>query len=140
MARLEIRQDFAVPVDRLYAFLSEHENLGPLFGARIERVRDGDTTRNGVGSVRRLRVGPLPAFEESVTKAVPDELVEYRITKGPTPLRNHRGEMRFAATTSGSSLVYVIEFGAVLPLLDKVIAVGLERNIRKGLATVDARA
>jgi hypothetical protein len=140
MARLEIHQDFAVPVDRLYAFLSEHENLGPLFGARIERVRDGDTSRNGVGSVRRLRVGPLPAFEETVTQAVPHELVEYRITSGVTPLRNHRGEMRFAARGSGSSLVYVIEFGAVLPLLDRVIAVGLERNIRKGLATVDARA
>jgi uncharacterized protein YndB with AHSA1/START domain len=140
MARIEIRQDFAVPVDRLYAFLSEHENLGPLFGARIERVRDGDASRNGVGSVRRLRVGPLPAFEETVTQAVPDELVEYRITQGVTPLRHHRGELRFAARGTGSSLVYVIEFGAVLPLLDKVLAVGLERNIRKGLATVDGLA
>ena len=140
MARIEITHDFALPVERVYAFLSEHENLGPLFGARISRVRDGDTSRNGTGSVRRLNVGPLPAFEETVTKAVPDELVEYRITKGPTPLRHHRGEMRFSTTPSGSRLVYVIEFGAVLPLLDKVIAVGLERNIRKGLATVDARA
>jgi hypothetical protein len=103
-------------------------------------VRDGHTSRNGEGSVRRLNVGPLPAFEETVTKAVPDALVEYRITSGPTPLRSHRGEMRFSATPSGSRLVYVIEFGAVLPLLDKVIAVGLERNIRKGLATVDATA
>ena len=140
MARIEITHDFALPVERVYAYLSEHENLGPLFGARIERVRDGSVDRNGEGSVRRLKVGPLPPFEETVTKAVPDELVEYRITSGTTPLRNHRGEMRFSAAPSGSRLVYVIEFGAVLPLLDKVIAVGLERNIRKGLATVDATA
>ena len=140
MQRIEIRQSFDLPVSRVYAYLSEHENLGPLFGARIERVRDGDSTRNGVGSVRRLKVGPLPAFEETVTQAVPDELVEYRITKGPTPLRHHRGEMRFEAAGSGSTLTYVIEFGAVLPLLDKVIAVGLERNIRKRLQSVEARA
>ena len=140
MARIAITHDFALPIERVYAYLSEHENLGPLFRPRIARVRHGDTSRNGEGSVRRLSVGPLPAFEETVTRAVPDELVEYRITKGPTPLRDHRGEMRFFATPTGSRLVYVIEFGAVLPLLDKVIALGLERNIRKGLATVDATA
>ncbi len=140
MARIEITYDFALPVERVYAYLSEHENLGALFGADIARVRDGATTRNGEGSVRRLKVGPLPPFEETVTRAVPDQLVEYRITSGTTPLRDHRGEMRFSSTGSGSRLVYVIEFGAVLPLLDKVIAVGLERNIRKGLATVDLRA
>ena len=38
MQRIEITQDFALPVDRVYAFLSEHENLGPLLGAKITRV------------------------------------------------------------------------------------------------------
>ena len=139
MQRIEIEQDFALPVDRVYAYLSEHENLGPLFGAKVERVKDGETSRNGVGSVRRLRVGPTPPFEETVTAAVPNELVEYRITKG-SPLRDHRGEMRFAPTGTGSRLTYVIEFGAVVPLLDRVVKVGLERNVRKGLQTVDALA
>ena len=139
MQRIEIEQDFALPVDRVYAYLCEHENLGPLFGAKVERVKDGDTSRNGVGSVRRLRVGPTPPFEETVTAAVPNELVEYRITKG-SPLRDHRGEMRFAPRGTGSRLTYVIEFGAVVPLLDRVVKLGLERNVRKGLRTVDARA
>lgn len=139
MQRIEIEQDFALPVDRVYAYLCEHENLGPLFGAKVERVKDGDTSRNGVGSVRRLRVGPTPPFEETVTAAVPNELVEYRITKG-SPLRDHRGEMRFAPQGTGSRLTYVIEFGAVVPLLDRVVKLGLERNVRKGLQTVDARA
>ena len=133
MQRLAFVQDFSAPVDRVYAHLSEHENLGPLFGARIERVRDGDTSRNGVGSVRRLKVGPLPWFEETVTQAVPDQLVEYRITRG-SPLKDHVGTMRFTPQGDGTRLDYVIAFGAVLPLLDKVIAVGLERNVRTGLS------
>lgn len=139
MQRIEITQDFTLPVERVYAFLSEHENLGPLFGARVTRVRDGEGSRNGVGSVRSLKLGSLPAFEETVTKALANELVEYRITKG-SPLRNHRGEMRFASKGTGTTLTYVIEFGAVVPGLDLVVKFGLERNVRAGLKTVDAKA
>ena len=48
--------------------------------------------------------------------------------------------MRFSPTPTGSRLHYVIEFGAVLPGLDRVIAKGLERNVRAGLKTVESRA
>jgi uncharacterized protein YndB with AHSA1/START domain len=139
MQRIEIDQDFALPVERVYAYLSEHENLGPLFGAKVTRVRDGDTERNGAGSVRSLRLGPLPPFEETVTEAIPNELVKYRITKG-SPLRGHHGEMRFTPKGTGTHLRYVIEFGAVVPGLDKLIKVGLERSVRKGLPQVDQKA
>lgn len=139
MQRIEITQDFALPVERVYAYVSEHENLGPLFGASIERVRDGETTRNGVGSVRRLKVGPLPPFEETVTKAVPNELIEYRITQGGI-LKNHRGVMRFAPKGTGSTLTYVIEFDGKVPGTGSLIAKSLERNVRGGLKTVDAKA
>lgn len=139
MQRIEMHQDFSLPVGRVYAYLSEHENLGPLFGAKVERVRDGDDSRNGVGSVRRLKVGPLPPFEETVTQAVPDELVEYRITKGGV-LKDHRGEMRFAPKGTGSTLTYVIEFDGKVPGTGPLIARSLERSVRAGLRTVDARA
>ena len=135
MQRLEFVQQFSAPVDRVYAHLAEHENLGPLFGARIERVRDGDTSRNGVGSVRRLKVGPLPWFEETVTAAVPDELIEYRITQG-SPLRDHVGTMRFTPEGTGTRLDYVIAFRGVLPGIDRVVAPGLSKNVRNGLAGV----
>ena len=138
MQRIEIVQDFTLPVQRVFAYLSEHENLGPLFGATIERVRDGHETRNGIGSVRRLKVGPLPPFEETVTGFELGEYVEYRITKG-SPLKDHVGTMRFAPRGTGSTLTYVIEFGAP-PLLDKVVAFGLKRNIAAGLRTVDGKA
>lgn len=133
MARVETTQDFSAHVGKVYAHLAEHENLEALFGARITRVRDGDTTRNGVGSVRELKLTGLPAFQETVTAAVPDELIEYRITKG-SPLRGHVGTMRFTPQGDGSRLHYVIDFGAVLPGLDRVIAVGLGRTVRRGLS------
>jgi len=141
MQRVIVDHDFPVPIERSFAYLAEHENLGVLFGAKVTRLRDGtDGERNGVGSVRQLRVGPLPPFVETVTEVVPNELIRYRITKG-SPLRDHRGEMRFTPNADGTShLHYEISFGAVVPGLDFVIAKGLKGNIEKGLDKADAAA
>jgi uncharacterized protein YndB with AHSA1/START domain len=137
--RVDITHDFTKPVPQVYAWLSEHENLGPLFGASVERVRDGHDSRNGTGSVRRLRVAPLPPFEETVVEAVPDERIVYRITKGGI-LRDHRGTMTFAPHGTGTRLHYVIEFGAVVPGLDRVVKRSLERSIPRALPRVDVHA
>ena len=62
MQRVHVIQDFPQPVSELFDYLSEQENLEPLFGAKIKRLSDGDDgTRNGAGASRELRVGPLPA-------------------------------------------------------------------------------
>lgn len=141
MQTVAVQQDFALPVDRVYAFLAEHENLGPLFGATITRVRDGDVDRNGVGSVRRLTIGPLPPLEETIVEAVPDQLIRYRITSGGSPIRDHEGVMRFTAKPGGgTTLDYRITLGSRVPLADRVVKAGLTRNIRRGLKQVDARA
>jgi len=139
MQRVDVEQDFELPVERVYAYLSEHENLGPLLGATVTRVRDSDTERNGAGSVRQLRIGALPPFEETVTSAVPNERIDYRITKG-SPLRDHRGSMVFTRRGTGSHLHFVIDFGSAVPGLDRVVRLALQRRISKNLPTVDSRA
>ena len=141
MQTVAVQQDFALPVDRVYAYLAEHENLGPLFGATITRVRDGDLDRNGAGSVRRLKIGPLPPLQETVVEAVPDQLIRYRITQGGSPIRDQEGVMRFTPTPGGGThLDYTITLGSRVPLVDRVVSAGLARNIRRGLKQVDARA
>lgn len=141
MATVDVQQDFTLPVDRVYAYLSEHEHLGPLFGAKIKRLKDGTTERNGVGSVRRLKIGPLPAFEETIVETAPNALIRYRITKGGHPIRDHEGVMRFTSTPDGGThLAYTIHLGSSVPLADKLVAAGLTRNITRGLATVDSLA
>jgi len=140
VARVVVDKDFSLPPERVFDYLAEHENLGPLFGAKIKQLRDGtDGTRNGVGSVRQLKVGPLPPFEETVTEAIPNELIRYRITKG-SPLRDHEGVMRISPNGAGSHLHYEISFGAVVPGLDRLIAAGLKRNVAAGLKKVETAA
>lgn len=138
--RVHIQQEFEVPVERAYAYLAEHENLSTVFGLKVERVKDGDTERNGVGSVRRLSIGGVAPFEETVTQTIPNELIEYRITKGG-PLRNHLGTMRFSALPNDrSSLDYTIVFGAAVPLLASIVKRGLQSGLKRGLPKVNSYA
>jgi uncharacterized protein YndB with AHSA1/START domain len=133
-----VERDLSAPVEQVFAHLAEHENLAALFGAKVKRLKDGDTDRNGVGSARELKVGPLPAFDESVTQYVPNELIEYKITRGGV-LDDHVGIMKFSpGPAGGTHLDYRIRVKAKGPLapLSPVIAASLTRNTEKGLAGV----
>src|SRR5256885_14514852 len=133
MQRVHVTQDFPQPVEELFAYLSEHENLEPLFGAKIKRLNDGtDGTRNGAGSARELRVGPLPGFVETNVEVIPNELIRYRITKGGV-LKNHEGVMRFSWRDGASPHVYTIDFDGKIPGTGPLIKRTLERNIGSAL-------
>lgn len=137
MQTVHVQRDFHAPVERVYDYFAEHENLADIFGLRVERVRDGDETRNGEGSVRRLSLFGVLPFEETVTLAEPNERIEYRITKG-SPLRGHQGRMVFSSTPSGDGhLDYTIEFGGAVPGVAPVVAAVLRRRIPAGLAKAD---
>ena len=138
--RVHVSHDFAKPPERVFAYMCEHENLGPLFGADITRVCDGDTERNGVNSVRKLKVGPLPPFEETVHEFVPNERILYRITKGG-PLKDHVGVLEFSPTPGGGThLEYNIRIASAVPGLAPIVASQLTRDIAKNLPMVDERA
>lgn len=134
--RVHVEHVFTSDPATVFAALSEHENLEPLFKARITRVRDGHDGRNGVGSTRSLKLGVLPAFEETTTTSVPNTLIEYRITKGG-PLRGHWGVQRLTPTPDGGTrLDYRIGFDAPVPGLAFVVARVLSATIPKGLRTL----
>ena len=132
--RIEIIKKFTVPVERLFAYLSEHENLAVIFApAKIKRLSNGQDARNGVGSAREIQLPLLPPFVETVMAYKENELIEYRITQGSL-LKNHHGIMQFYPTTdNGSRLHYLIVFEGKFPLIAKLVRLGLERGIRRGL-------
>lgn len=134
--RVHIEHDFVSDPATVFAALSEHENLSPVFKAKILRVCDGDTTRNGVGSTRELKIGPLPAFEETTTVSEPNSLIEYRISKG-SPLRGHWGVQRLSSTaTGGTHLDYTIGFDAPVPGMASVVGKVLTLAISRGLGSL----
>jgi len=137
---VQIEHEFAKPPERIFAYLSEHENLAEVFGAKVTRLRDGEDQRNGVGSVRKLQIGPLPPFEETVTEFVVPERIVYKITKG-SPLRGHLGVMTFAATPSGGTrFVYDIRIASPIPGLAPLVRAALTRSITQALPGVERDA
>jgi uncharacterized protein YndB with AHSA1/START domain len=140
-APLHVEYDFTKPPERVYAYLAEHENLEPLFGAKITRLSEGsDGERNGVGSSRSMKIGPLPPFTETVTEAVPNERIVYRITEG-SPLKDHLGTMLFRPTAAGGThLVYDIHLESKIPLVANIVNAALKRSILKSLPEVDRKA
>ena len=131
--RLHITHEFKADPQTVFEKLAEHENLGRLFGAKITRVSDGATSRNGAGSVRRLKIGPLPAFEETTTTAEPNTLIEYKITKG-SPLRGHWGRQELTPNeTGGTTRRYTSGFDSAIPGTAGLISKVLASSIAKGL-------
>jgi uncharacterized protein YndB with AHSA1/START domain len=137
---VHIEHDFSKPPERIFAFLAEHENLAEVFGAKITRLHDGeDGQRNGVGSVRKLKIGPLAPFEETVTEFVPSERIVYRITKG-SPLRGHVGVMELAPIPAGTRFVYDIRLASPIPGLALLVRAMLTRSIKRSLPKVERDA
>lgn len=141
LRHVHVAHDFAQPVERVFAYLSEHENLGVIFSPlRVVRVRDGENARNGVGSTRRLSFFGLMPFDETVTAVVPNERIVYTITKGG-PMRDHEGVMAFSSRPEGGSrLDYRIRFGSAVPGLAAIVQRAVTRSIAAGLEKVDRSA
>lgn len=138
MQHVSVTRQLAIPVDRAYAYLSELENIGEAApGLKVKRLNDGtDGTRNGVGARRSLSIGGLLPFEETVTEAVPNELIRYRITKG-SPLRDHKGEVRFAASGTGTTVTWNIDFDSKVPGLGAPLAKGLTQVVGRAFANAE---
>jgi uncharacterized protein YndB with AHSA1/START domain len=131
--RVHVTHTYASDPATVFEKLSEHENLGPVFGAKVTRVCDGETSRNGPGSTRALKVGPLPAFHETTTKVEPHHLIEYKISKG-APLRHHWGVQRLTpAADGGTTLDYTIGFDMLVPGMASLVGKAVAQSLRKGL-------
>ena len=83
MQEIYIDKTFKLPLDRVFAMLSDHERLGVVLGANIRRIKDGHQGgANGLGSVRLISLAPGLSFEETVTTFEDKKRIEYVISKG----------------------------------------------------------
>jgi len=138
MQTVHVIQDFPQPVEQVFAYLAEHENLAPVFGAKIRRLNDGtDGSRNGTGSAREMRVGPLPPFVETNVEVVPNELIRYRITKGGI-LKDHEGVLRFTSRGDGSRLEWTITFDGKAPGVGPIVKAKLTRDVSRAMRRLAA--
>lgn len=134
LQRIEIVYDFPQPVEKVFNWLGDHNNLGQIFFPfKVTRIKDGQGNVNGVGSVRKLSAFPLLPVEETVTRFQANQLIEYTVTSKLAPIKEHLGVMRFEPLNGGTRLHYTITFKGVVPLLGPALKVGLGQGIKRGL-------
>ncbi len=124
-----IELDFAVPPARLWEAITDHEGMTKWAGAPVRLIARGDA--DGVGAVRRVRMGALSIDEEVVYADAPRRLV-YRIVRG-MPVSFHRGEMLVLPTEKGSRLTWKILLASDVPGFARLTARTLERALGRGL-------
>ncbi len=133
--RIEIEQSFNAPVETIFNILTDHESFGNVISTVIKRVVDSsEANKNGVGSVRRISAFPFPSFEETVVTFKPNQLMEYKVSKG-SPIKNHKGRMEFSDESGKTRLYYTIEFDPKLffVLFGTFLKGAIDKPIRKGI-------
>ncbi|TEW99609.1 SRPBCC family protein [Acinetobacter baumannii] len=121
--KINIIQEFDAPIDKVFAALSEHENLSKLFApAKVTRISNGKDARNGVGSARKMSIPFTPSFVETNLVYKENELIEYAITSGISPIKAHRGVMQFTDLGNNRTrLNYTISFKGRVPFIGPII-------------------
>ncbi|TNC82442.1 MAG: hypothetical protein C9356_03180 [Oleiphilus sp.] len=130
---INIVQEFNAPVEQVFEALSDHENFGRICGIKMKRIKDGEDALNGLGSVRKISIGPLPSFEETITDYEANALIEYKITQG-SPIKNHVGTLRFSSQGESTVLNYTIQLESKIPFTSGLIKGALENGLSKGLS------
>lgn len=131
---VDVSHDYRLSTEAVFAVLSDHNRLGAILGVPVRRVVNGHNTPNGEGSVRRMGVWPF-AVEETVSAILPNQCIQYRLSRGGAPLRNHRGELYFSATGRGCRVTWTIAFDAP-PVLGRVLQQVLSQGLKLGLARI----
>ncbi|MCH7331551.1 SRPBCC family protein [Acinetobacter modestus] len=135
---IKIIKEFDAPVEKVFATLSEHENLNKIFApAKITRISNGKDSRNGVGSARKMSIPLAPSFVETNLVYQENKLIEYAITSGIAPIKAHRGIMKFSDLGNNRSrLDYSITFKGRVPFIGSIIKIALENGINRGLKKI----
>lgn len=132
MQTIAIERIFPLSPGELFAELTDHERFGELMEQDIRLLKAATGSYpNGTGAVRQINLGPGLRFEETVRSYVPDQLMEYQITRG-SPVHSHWGRMEFHRHARGCLLRYTIRFEPRLPFTGLLIRQALMRAFCKG--------
>jgi len=102
----------------------------------VRLERPGVPPPNGVGSVRVISNLGVQVFEEVVTFDPPRRMT-YRVVRGGIPIKNHLGEVVFAAHPRGTLVTWRCQFDSRVPGLGgvfRLLVTRLFRNALRGLA------
>ena len=129
MNSITITQEFNTSLESIFELLSKHATYNQVFAPiQVVRIKDSaDPQRpDGVGSVRKMGLGPVKPIQEEITVVEVNQRIEYKIIKNPL-IKHHLGIIQFKAL-----VIYTIELQARAPFVSKLILAQLKLAITLG--------
>jgi len=108
------------PAVQVWEVLNDQDSMSQWCGFdEVEVIREGQTSRHGVGSERRMR-GAMGKVVEQITNVEPERSLHYRVIDG-APFHFHRGEITLHPQGEQTEVHWRIGFRGKLPLMGGVI-------------------
>jgi len=144
VATIRIEKTIPAPVERVFEVISDHAGYSRFPGIQSsELVREGETERNGLGALRRIRSRPL-SFEEEVTRFERPTRMDYLILDVNAPISHDGGSMVLSDEGSGTRVIWTSTFEYTVPVmggaLGAVTVPYMSRGFRRVLDEVELLA
>ena len=133
--RVRVENTVDVPREALFAVLSDHAGYDRFPGITgSELIQPGTQERNGLGAVRRIRLGGPTVLDEEIVAYDAPNSFEYRITRArPLPLHHTLGRVEFIAIDPNhTKVVWTSEFDIPVPIVGRSIGKYLEGRLSRG--------
>jgi uncharacterized protein YndB with AHSA1/START domain len=117
MATVHIEKTIAAPPDRVFDLISDHAAYSRFPGIQSsELVREGETERNGLGALRRIRSRPL-RFVEEITGFDRPTRMDYLIREVNAPMRHDGGSMVLTERDGDTHVDWTSTWHFTVPLI-----------------------
>lgn len=110
MSTIRVERQLEAPIEGVFEILTDHAAYDRFRGIRYaELLRPGDSERNGVGALRRIKLGPLD-FEEEITAFERPTRMDYVIRKLNVPFEHDGGSIRLEPRDGGTHALWTSTF------------------------------
>lgn len=144
MRTVHVERSIPAPPERVFELLADHgayDRFRPIDASEL--VSEGEPRPNGVGAMRRIRVGPL-RFEEEITVYEPSSRLDYLIVRLNVPFDHQGGSIRLRAEEGATQVDWTSTFRVPIPLVggltERIWDPILTRGFRRVLEDVEQMA
>ena len=133
MFRVRVERLLQIQISSVFDVLTRHASYGQFPGcAKAELLREGDTSPNGVGAVRRIELDGGVVFVERIERFEEPTCFEYKIIEAkPLPMNHRLGRVSLSDEGGATRVVWISEGHIAIPLLGHLLDRLVEKRARR---------
>ena len=136
-----MKQQFNASLDLVFPIFCKHRTfniiLWPLHSVLFKSAQDPQNS-DGIGSIRKMGIGPFKFIQEEITKMIPNQMIEYQMKRNYM-FSFHLGRLEFEEKDGITYVSYSIWLQSKIPLLATLVLAQLKWSATRGLKKVAAQ-